>query len=253
MASPSWKRMGAFAPVLLTGLVFALTRPGVLTSATAVQQHGGPVVPRDHVPNRGPSRFACRASLAGEADQRANLKRHPWFLRRPEMLTPEFLRNPLLADALKIEVENTSGGDSDLYILGQSAFPFRINIRVEDIAGRTVTFPHAGQSGIKSLGPLIGMNDPALSRVTKLRRDQVVTQTYGTWNYLNDQDMPAPGRYRVRVVCSYFRAPDGQEFEVESAPLFVSVTARDVREWRTLYDISNRLQPGEVELPAEPR
>ncbi len=225
---------GALVAVLLAGLGFMLTllvdgRPGLVPNKS---------------PRRGTIPLDCRIALAGEAEQRAWLEKSSWFERWPYLLTREVLRNPLLADKLTVEVENTSGGDFGLYTSSGDPKPFRFGVRIEDTAGQPVRFPHAGQSGIKRLGPTIGIDNPDLiSPIVTLKRGQVVTDPEHVWRPLNIHDVPSPGRYRVRVACFYSRVPDGQTVEVESAPLIVTVTARDIREWKALSEASDRLFP----------
>ncbi len=52
------------------------------------------------------------------------------------------------------------------------------------------------------------------------------------WKYLNTHDVPRPGRYTVRVGGSYYQSPGGQYRRVEAAPLRITLTAEDIREWR---------------------
>jgi hypothetical protein len=177
--------------------------------------------------------LVCRVVPVGEAEQRALLEQVTGFERQPWLLTPRILRNPLRADAIKVVVENRSGRDFGIYA-GDEKHPFWVNVRIEDAAGKPVLFPHAGQRGIKRLSPII--EGKPITPVMTLRPGQLVVQRASIWGYLNIDDVPGPGRYTVRVDCSYYRAPDGQDCRVEAMPLRITLTAEDIREWRALQD-----------------
>lgn len=199
-----------------------------------------------------PGPLVGRAVLVAPMEQwRILLRRGSPLSRRPWLLTPRILRNPLVSDALKIEVENTSGQDVSIYSARGEAVHFWVDITVEDSAGKPVPFPHSGQSGIKRLSPLTPITPRS---TTTLKPDQVVVQKDGIWRHLNIHNVPQPGQYTIRVACSYYRSPDGQDCRVEAAPLRITLTAEDIREWRALQDALERplwfeIEEAKIELP----
>ena len=204
--------------------------------------------------SRGRSPLVCRFRLLEGAELRSRLETHPWFRKRPELLTAEALANPLVADLVKVDVENVSGGDLELCSWDGAAPLLQFDVRVEAPSGRPPAFPNAGPSGLKQLGPVLGVGDAVVGPKVSLGPGRVTVHDDRVWKYLNGLDALAlaPGRYRVTAVCSYFLPPDGREVEVMSNPLTLTVTAEDVRNWRALLNASERLLPGEVEESSRP-
>lgn len=205
--------------------------------------------------SRGTSPLVCRFRLLEGEELRSRLETHPWFRKRPELLTAEALANPLVADLIRVDVENVSGGDLELCSLDGAAPLLWFDVRVEAPSGRPPAFPNAGPSGIKQLGPMTRVGDNAVvGPNVPLGRGPVAVYHDRVWKYLNGRDALAlaPGRYRVTAVCSYFLPPDGRKIEVASDPLTLTITAENVRNWRALLDASERLLPDEVEESSRP-
>lgn len=197
---------------------------------------------------RGPNHdgVLVKVSPWAKADQRAALAEtwmfQRWRMLAPILLGPWTLANPLWSDVLQVEIVNSS--DKDLNVIEHSARienAFWVRVRLENAAGKPVVFPHAGQSGIKRLGPAmtLGGRLSPLNRAATLKPGQRVVCGVRIWSGLNIDDVPPPGKYMARVVCSYDRASDGRNVQIESAPVVVNLTKADVRGWRNLYNFLN--------------
>lgn len=234
--SRAWKtRLFMTTAVLSTGL--ALVAAGFVSAPMwgSLFRSAEAIAKESDLHNKAPARkqvpLDCRVELFRKAEQRAFLAPTWGFQTHPDLLTPRILRNPLFADAVRIEIENTSSHDFGIYSWSGDEPRFWITIRIEDAAGQPVLFPHAGPSGIKRLGVA-----PLKTPILALKPGQVVTQRSGIWNYLNARDLPKPGRYTVRVIGSYYRVPDGRDCQVEAEPFKVTITKRDIREWRETHE-----------------
>lgn len=179
--------------------------------------------PRKQIP------LDCRLVPAGEAQQRARLEQRLLFQDHPEWLTPRLCRNPLVADGAWVEVENTSSRDFGIYPLGGKLF--WETTRIEDAAGHPVSFERPGIRSLKRLGSAL----PG-TPIATLKPGQVERQAFDLLGIIGAGANVKPGRYTVRAVCWYFRAPDGADCQVESAPLTVTITEEDIREWKDLFE-----------------
>lgn len=246
-----------FRPIIITALIagLALAVAGLATpNADRVWGHLPNAVEASTrstilkiaspLPKRVP--LDCRAVPVGKAEQRAWLAKTWGFEGHPELLPPRILRNPLFADAIQIEVENTSGRDFNVYSWGKD--PFWITVLIEDAAGRLVQPPLRASNSLKRLSPVI----PGTPLLT-LKPGQVVTQRSGIWNYpYNPNFLKKPGKYTVRVVCSYYRTPDGRDCRVEAAPFVVKITKRDIREWREIHEAKSFIPVPHLPGPPPP-
>lgn len=189
-------------------------------------------------PDEGPfheqSPIACRIVRVGNTQQRALLEQVTPFRWRPELLTPTVLQNPLIADDVEIEFENRSGSDLELFAEHGVDRPFWTQALIRDQEGETVTFT-VRASAITSLAR--SSSCPPDTPTLRLKAGQVVKQRLSLWHGLIPEDDLKPGRYTVRVRCSSFLAPDGEDFHIESEPFEISITEADLREWSDLQDV----------------
>jgi hypothetical protein len=178
----------------------------------------------------GPGPLACRFSVLSEKEQREASSGAWMDLVLPGFWTRRNLRNPLIGDLIRIEVRNTSDADVAIYECGSGASrPFRVDVQILDAKGRPARWPNRVPGEVKLLGPL-----PGITQVVTIAPGRSVLQRDQIWRSLTAANLPPPGDYDVRVVCSYDPAPDDRERRVESAPLRVKVTGAHIQEWWAL-------------------
>ena len=248
--SMSRKIKWIFAVSLAAGLTSAMARfvangTGRNESSNGAEPSQGMVMP-DITPPRKQTPLDCRIVLAGGAELRAAMEQWGLFQRRPERLTPRILQNPLLTGHVygKVEIENTSGRDFAMTANGGPLF--WVSARVEDADGRSISFDQSSAHSLKRINftrPL-----PALKT---LAPGQVESQDFDFLGACPPETDVKPGRYTVRAVCSYYRAPGGEDARVESRPVPFTITADDIREWRAFFREVD-LDKGEEEVKPEP-
>lgn len=239
-------RLGALVSlVLIAGFPLVVLRPGARRSRIQV----GAEAPR---PNE--DGLVVKVTPLGEAGLRAELAGTWVSHKAPFLLGPRTLGNPLLVYGFAVSVENTS--DKDVEILcGDASKPFRAHIQFQDFEGETLPFPDRRATiSLKELGPIA--SDP----VVRMKPGEARTlKTLSNLEYVDGIDgFPRPGNYAVQVTCSYYRAPDAKRMEagaatpyhlmidlkrmrMASAPVTVTLTDRDIREWRFLRTVQRVL------------
>ena len=170
----------------------------------------------------------CRVVPVGASRQWAILEEHGVFRGLPFLPTGRLGRNPLVADAVVIEVENTSGRELAVrrHFDGRE---FRVELAIRDERGNPVHYPRY-PSGLKELGFLSADGAPVV-RVPPGAVDRRLASIFPS---LNAENGFPPGRYEVRAIARFHEAPDGREGRVESEPFRVTVTAADLRGWKQL-------------------
>ena len=156
---------------------------------------------------------------------------------------------------VKVEVENTSGGDFTFRTYESSYF--LIETSVQDSAGKPLVddppieaitslarWPFSGESQgvtkwaeIESAAslPRRPVTFPEYYPLKTMKAGQVETFSASFFRSGPDHCNIKPGRYSMRATYLYWR-PDGTECRVESRPFPVTVTAEDIKEWKEFWE-----------------
>ena len=186
-----------------------------------------PRSPQEHV------RLACRVLPFTEGERMARMARGTPFERGWVKLTPRLCNNPMLAGHSygRVEIRNASGREVAVY--PDDGQEFWVTARVEDAAGRPVSFDRRERHSVARLTKLLP--DPNRN-VATLKPAQVANEVLDVIGLCPPDTDVKPGKYTVRAVCHYYRVPDGVECTFESEPFSFTITAEDLGQWRAFEE-----------------
>jgi hypothetical protein len=225
---------GAFGPVAIAtaGTLAVLVVGGVWLTRSRID---AAPLKESHVSEERPSvrdlPIACRIIPVAEDERRAAMAKWDLFKSRPERLTAKMCRNPLVAGPVfaRVEFKNTSSGP--FAVIPSDGRLFRVAARIEDADGHAVSFDRPTLRSLKHIALSGAGQEPV-----ELKPGHNETQWFeflgvGTFNL----DVK-PGRYQVRAVGTCSRPVGQADWQVVSAPFWITITDDDIREWRALHD-----------------
>jgi len=208
----------------MLALLISLT--GIASCSRNQQDHASEMKSAKSEPK---TELLCRFRLAGIEEQRRLLEKAYIYDGHPERLTEKSLRNPLIADVIHVEVTCVSGPGGAYFGCG-SGKPFWAMVAIEDSKGNTVQFPeHSMKESIRRTPPIPEI--PGYADYERLGPGQVVTLRAGLWNSPKFQNAPAPGIYRARVVCFFYREGEEGEQRLESEPMSFEITEQHIKDY----------------------
>jgi hypothetical protein len=254
---------GAIAVITyLIGCVLPRTLPSADGSSTqGSQMFDASIVQEKQTP------LDCRIAQFGAAERKMEMEKSSWFRSmldqakfrgRPGVATPRMFRNPLIADDswIKVEIENTSGGDFTFRTYKDAVPYFLIETSVQDSAGKPLVYspemegianlarwPFSGESlGVTTWAEIAGaaslprrpVTFPEYYPLKTMKAGQVETFSPSFIRSGPDYCNIKPGKYSMRATYLYW-TPDGTERRVQSQPFAVTLTAEDIREWEEFW------------------